>query len=425
MLLPLTILVFALIAAALTAYGADPAWMTHSRGLDVIMLSRRLELPMLGLALIGCAVVLAFVISGRWRVWWLIGLMPILALFAHRFVTDPARAWQVDADARFVPAEQATFVRDADWVVGLSFDGEDYAYPYNVLYDAPVVAQAIPKRRMVLFWSPFANRAVAAETDWTFKPRELEVVSMPANALLVYNARIGQFINGLTGVTPAGQHFTGWLSTLATSKMTFGQWKQLHPATKVLIPPDGWRIGAPAAPIAPRYPIPNAPARTEAVEQVALIGTSRPTAVRESDVSSAPLNMLAGQEPLLMFRDSTGSLRAFARQANGDLTPRFYPISMPGHPSIAFTERDSKSSWATDGRAVDGPLKGEKLKPFDVDDRVYLNVIRFWYPDLVVLTPTPADVGQPPMAAPTARNRNSRRKTPRQKKAAVQVTASF
>jgi hypothetical protein len=405
MLYPLSILAAALAAAAFTAYGADPRWMLYPHGYELIMLSRRLQWPLVVLALLACATVLALVVGGRWRVWWLIGLAPILALFAHRFVTDPARAWQVDADAAFVFADQAWFVADTDWVVGLSFDGEDYAYPYSVLYDSPIVSQAAPRRRLVLIWSPFANRAIAAETDWTFKPRELEIVSMPANALLIYNGQLGQFINGVTGLTPSGQEPIGWLTTVSTDKMPFGLWKKLHPDTRVLQPPDGWRPGGPTAPLAPRYPVPHGTA-TDA--QVALIDTPLPLAVRDADVPANPVNLLAGTQPLLLMRDASGLLRAYQRQANGDLTPRFFPVLLANHPTAALSENDSNSLWTADGRAIDGPLKGEKLKPFDVDDGVNLSVAAYWYPNLTLLTPTPADIGQWPVKKQPQRLRGHR-----------------
>jgi hypothetical protein len=419
MLYPLFALIAALAAAAFTAYGADPRWMLYPHGYELIMLSRRLQWPLVTLALLACATILALVVGGRWRAWWLIGLAPVLALFAHRFVTDPERGWQIDADASFVAPEQASFVADSDWVVGLTFDGEDFAYPYSVLYENPVVVQAKPRRRLVLIWSPFANRAVAAETDWTFKPRELEIVSMPANALLIYNGQLGQFINGVTGLTPTGQTPVGWLTTISTVKMQYGQWRKLHPQTRVLQPPDGWHPGGPTEPLAARYPVPH---NVDGDAQVALIDTPRPLAVRDADVPAAPVNLLAGVQPLLLMRDAAGSIKAYQRQANGDLTPRFYPIVMAGHPSAALTERDSNSIWTADGRAIDGPLKGEKLKPFDVDDCVNLSVIRFWYPDVTILTPTPADIGQSPVK-PQPKSQRSHRARPTARRPA-RLTAS-
>jgi hypothetical protein len=211
-------------------------------------------------------------------------------------------------------------------------------------------------------------------------------------------------------------------------KMPWKTWRALHPDTLVLRPPEGWLAGAPAQPVAPRYPMYGVPVISP--DRVALIQAARPLVVKENDVKDALLNMVAGAvhpQPLLLFRDKAGLIRAFERQANGDLTPRFYPALAPGRGSTAvWTEKDSNSWWAEDGRAVDGPLKGEKLKPFVVDDQVNLDVIRFWYPDVLMITPKPADVGQPPHAAIRKPVRRSRARTPaaRTARARTAVTSS-
>jgi hypothetical protein len=205
--------------------------------------------------------------------------------------------------------------------------------------------------------------------------------------------------------------------------MTWKSWRALHPGTLVLCPPPGWTPGAPTQPAPPRYPMPGlAPGRLASTATVALIDGPRPMLVRDSDVTAVPLNMLVGRDPLLLFRDGAGAIKAYLRQANGDLTPRFYPISIVNHPGFAFSERDSNSFWADDGRALDGPLKGEKLKPFDVDDQVYLDVIRYWYPEAPLLTPQPADIGRAPAPPPRALARHGRLHKARLKRTALAVS---
>ena len=49
----------------------------------------------------------ATVISGRRRVFWLIGLGPILALFGHRFATDPNATMRSVENPAFVAADAA------------------------------------------------------------------------------------------------------------------------------------------------------------------------------------------------------------------------------------------------------------------------------------------------------------------------------
>jgi Protein of unknown function (DUF3179) len=406
-------------AAGAVTYGADPGWMRYSHGLELILLSRRLQWPLILASLAGCACLIAMVAAGRWRAVWLIGLAPVLALFAHRFIVDPAGAMDVDTDPNFISADSAKDVADNDYVVGLTFDEQAYAYPYAALYHHPVVVQARPRQRLILLWSAFANRAVAALTDWTVKPRELEIVSEPANALLIYNSELGEFINGVTGLTCDQRRPTGFETCVPTVKMSWKQWRQLHPQTLVLHSSDGVWADGPTGPIPPRYPMGRMPL---SATPVAFIQTPRPVMVREADVTAAPLNLVCGSDPLLLFRGGDGVMKAFFRQANGDLTPRFYPVSLPGHSSAVLGERDSNSSWTADGRAVEGPLKGEKLKPYDVDDQVYLEVLRFWEPNLQMIVPTPQDVGQAP-DAPARTHRKAARKT--RLRRAVAVTASF
>src|SRR5207302_2253924 len=113
-----------------------------------------------------------------------------------------------------VSAEQAPFLADGDYVVALHFGDTDYAYPYSILYRAPVVIQSDHDKRLVVMWSAFANRASAALVRRDIKARDLEVVSMPANALLLYNSRGGQFINGLTWLTVRRQRPTGFVAPI-------------------------------------------------------------------------------------------------------------------------------------------------------------------------------------------------------------------
>lgn len=418
MVLPLIFLTLAGAAAAVLAYGADPSWMAYRHGLEIILLSRRLQWPLVAVAIICCLVLLAMVVGGNWRAWWLIGLAPVLALFAHRFIASPVARLQVSADPVFASPDEIKSIAADDYVVGLTYDAESYAYPYDALFSYPVVVQTQPQRRVVLIWSAFANRAVASLTDWTLRAHDLEIVSTPANSLLVYNTRLGQFINGITGLTPDGQKPAGFVSQIPTVKTTWKNWLALHPLTKIFQPPQGYAPG-PTVPLSPRYVIPGQRAISDTM--VTLIQTQHPVAILDSDIQSRPLNLTAAFEPLLIFRGADGLARAFLRQANGDLTPRFFAVS-----PVLFSENDSSSSWALDGRAVSGSLKGEKLRPFDVDEHVNLDVLQYWYPNLTVITPRPGDWGaQPRMVAKSAtRHREHRRRHERSAEVAALTPSS-
>ena len=92
MFVPILLILVALLGAAFAAYGTHPDLAVLSHGVDVILWSRRLEWPLLCLALVMCLALLALVVSGRRRAWWLLGLGPVLVMFTHQFSTNPLGA---------------------------------------------------------------------------------------------------------------------------------------------------------------------------------------------------------------------------------------------------------------------------------------------------------------------------------------------
>ena len=131
----------------------------YPHGLEIILWSRRLQWPLVSVSLIACILLIALAISGRRRAWWLVGLAPVLALFAHRFALGPAAGrTNIAENPAFVSADQAKIL-DEDWIVGLTFGDDHFAYPYAALFSTPIVIQADHEKRMMLIWSAYANRA--------------------------------------------------------------------------------------------------------------------------------------------------------------------------------------------------------------------------------------------------------------------------
>jgi len=169
--IPLLLLVFAILAGAVVAYGPNAVWAQYPHGLDFIIWSRRLEWPLVALSIILCITLLGLIVSGKRRAWWLIGLGPVLALFVHRFVTDPAGGLGIIDNPAFASAADNPALPDDDYVVGLHFGDFIYAYPYSILFDNPVVLQSDHDKRIMLMWSAFANRAVVTTIAREFRAR--------------------------------------------------------------------------------------------------------------------------------------------------------------------------------------------------------------------------------------------------------------
>jgi hypothetical protein len=384
MLLPLLLIIPALLAMGTVAYGMGPNWAAVPHGVELILFTRRFEGVLVVVSLALCVGLIALVAGGKRRSWWLLALLPIVLLFMHHFGPGQ-RSWRVHDDAAFESAEEAGWLRDGDWVVGLEANGAYYAYPYSLLYAAPVVVQSQQARRIMLMWSPFANRARAYWIDRQIKARELEVVSMPANALLLYDSRYGQFINGLTGRTMEGDKPIGFHDPLETVKMTWGQWRGQHPGTRVLMPIPGQSAG-PAGVLRPYYKLPQTGGKRPQGTAIALIDAPGPVAVEH--VTEGPMNFRAGKEAVLLVRDeASGRLRAFDRSVGEEMYPEFRVN--PGrskHPKAVWVDSDTGGTWDRDGAALSGPLGKMKrrLKEWPVEEGLYWGVMKFWYPELEI-----------------------------------------
>jgi hypothetical protein len=380
MLRPLLIIVPAVAMAGVMAYGTDPRWASNSLGIDLIMHVRRLQWPLAFVSLGLCLGLIVMVTSGRRRAWWLLGLAPVLFLFVQRFSLSSVNRLAVWEEPLFVLPENAPFLQSDDYVVGLVFGDQAYAYPYAALYRTPVIVQSDRDKRMLLIWSAQANRAVGQRISRELMARDLEVVASPAGALLLYNTRLGQFINGLTGVTPDGARPLGFETPLLVTRMTWRAWREIHPQTQVMMPIDG-RATRPNAPLLP----PQGLAAGDVIAPetpIVFIAADTPVGLLDEGVTATPLNLMAGDVPIMVVRDERGIVRAFDRRMEPDLFPRFDLCRDPRRRGAAYVDADTDTGWSAEGVAVDGPRKGQSLVPISAEPDLYWGVMKHWYPQL-------------------------------------------
>jgi hypothetical protein len=416
--LPLLLIVVATLSGGVVAYGTYPRWMQYPHGLDIILWSRRLQWLLVSVSLIASILLIALAISGRRRAWWLIGLAPVLALFFHRFSNAPAIGRMLIVDnPHFISAAEAK-IADDEWVVGVKFGDANYVYRYSTLFAAPVIIQADHDKRMILIWSAYANRALAMPIGHDLRARDLEVVSTPANALLLYNSRSGQFINGLTGETTRHERPAGFsdATPLFTEKLPWKDWKARHqpPANMgAKISDDPVRVldrvasplaEGPSVPIQPSCPMPPLKLDRPAEERVALVGFHDPAMIETEDLAEVENTAPVDAVPLVIFRDEENRpLRAFARQVM-DENRQLVPVQLAVNEVVAlpagpmrrprrappprgqFIDINSNTGWNADGACVDDKanpqFKGRKLAPVHVDEGLPFAVMKFWYPNL-------------------------------------------
>jgi hypothetical protein len=384
--LPLLLIILATLSAGFAVFGTLPQWMLLDHGMQIITAARRLEWPLLTFSIVCCSVLLVLVGMRKQRALWLLGLAPVLAMLGQLFLNGTSGRWRVVDQPTLTAASEARFMDDTEYVVGLVFNGEPYAFPYRQLYNSPVVTMQNREKRMLLMWSAYANRAMAFHVTRQIKPRELDIVSMPANALLLYNSRVGQFINGLTGLTPDGKSPHDLLERIPVAKVTWGQWHAWHPNTQVTALPTF--SNAARAPIMPQYPMKvtqglKLPAETPVV----VFATTQPVAIEQKRIGEKPLNTYLGKQPILILRDpTTGQMKAFSR-VYGDYVSRFVANFSPTRAAkgVVLLDGETNSGWNAAGIAIDGDKQvvGKKLDAITTfEDSLYYGVMKQWYPDL-------------------------------------------
>jgi hypothetical protein len=428
-ILPLLLIFVALAAAAAVAFGTHPGWAQLEQGLAVILWSRRLQWLLVAVSILACVGLIALSITNRRRAWWLIGLAPVLALFAQRFAAEKVDAMGVAEDPAFVEVDKADFVKDDDWVVALRFADKAYAYPFANLFVQPAVVQTEHDKRLALFWNAYANRVLAFQATPELRGRDLEVVSTPSSSLLVYNAKYGQFICGVTGMTPDRKKPAGLGPAIATTKTTFAKWKAANPAGWVMRPsPRILALGLhpPTHPISPQYDLyasgqpASRPATSPAAgrRRVAVVGSIQPLAVDASSLSLKPNVVKADDLPTVLLRTEAGgnTFRAFGRKID-DLFLRFEPRKDPKLADVRMHDIETDSLWSAGGVAIGGNLqfRGRRLQPLPVDDDVDYEVMKWWVPELEVYAEAaPAAATRPSLAAVAGKagKRGTKKATP-------------
>src|SRR5205085_1642333 len=147
--------------------------------------------------------------------------------------------------------------------------------------------------------------------------------------------------------------------------------------TKLMAPSGRAIADAPTAPILPRgSQSQNDPT---ARRLIAMIPSTQPVAVREDQLTSSPMNVMAGSLPVLIFRDpGTQELRAYDRRIEEDLMPRFSLNFDRRRKGVFLIDADTNTGWSTAGVAVDGDkkMRGKKLRPIEIEQDLYWGVMK-------------------------------------------------
>jgi hypothetical protein len=133
-----------------------------------------------------------------------------------------------------------------------------------------------------------------------------------------------------------------------------------------------------------------------ATTTIVLVGTTQPAALRSDEVGPEPRNVQVDGETAFVFREAADKpVRAFScHLKKQDLFPHFTLDVNHKYKGGMFIDSDTGSGWSASGAWVDGmkdvrqEMKGTRLAPIPVQDGLYWGVMKFWYPELKLTSPT-------------------------------------
>ncbi|MCH8017563.1 MAG: DUF3179 domain-containing protein, partial [Acidobacteria bacterium] len=133
----------------------------------------------------------------------------------------------------FTSADNA-FLRDSDFVMGISLNGASRAYPLTMLAWHHIVNNEVNGKPMGMTYCPICNTAIAFESEVEGNVLQFDVVTNYRANLVMVDRQTGSWWQQLTGKAIQGKLSGTALKLIPVDLMTWGAWKKLYPDTRVL-----------------------------------------------------------------------------------------------------------------------------------------------------------------------------------------------
>ena len=282
-----------------------------------------------------------------------------------------------------VDASQITYLADDSRVIGFLVDGNAVAVPHNILWWHEIINFSFSSARLAVTYCPLTgssmafNRASAGGGEFGVSGLLFQ------NNLTMYDRTSDESLwPQMNRQAGCGARVGTQLEMFPVVEMTWAGWQSLHPGTKVVsentghdrnYTPDGYPYGD--------YELPNNPSLLFRMP------------IDERRLPKERLLGIPNLEGGIAFPffelDEEGSVRAVHETVAGESVVVFWDRARVGAMAyrpvhdgqpLTFEARDDRlfdvetgSAWRLDGRAVEGPLAGERLEP------VAEAYVAFWF----------------------------------------------
>lgn len=288
---------------------------------------------------------------------------------------------------RFLAAGDVDFLADEEAVLALSLDGEDRAYPVQVMIWHEIVNDTVAGVPVAVTYCPLCNSAVAYDRRLDDGAGGERVVDFGTSGLLfrsslvMYDRQTESLWSHFTGEAVAGFLTGAELDTIPVATVSWGDWRDAHPDGLVLSRDTGFDRDYGRNPYPGYDDIDEPPFLFDGEVDGRLAAKTRVVAVR-GDQESVAVDQaelaerrvvevaLDGRDLVVWLVPGTASALESATVADGrDVGATGVFVPEAGGRSLTFTaegdgfvDTETSTTWDVLGRGVDGPLADEQLE---------------------------------------------------------------
>ncbi len=273
----------------------------------------------------------------------------------------------------FTSADNA-FLRDSDFVMGISLNGASRAYPLTMLAWHHIVNNQVNGKPMGMTYCPICNTAIAFESEVEGNVLQFDVVTNYRANLVMVDRQTGSWWQQLTGKAIQGQLSGTALKLIPVDLMTWGAWKELYPDTRVLSRDTGFNHNYDLFPSGGSYTdwqkSDRIFPRLMKITDTRFRARETVLGVQVGDVYKAyPFSNLGelavindeinGVPVLILFDSKSQIASAFSRKVSEDILT-LEGITEGGE--VMIRDKNSGSVWDFEGRPIADETEGTKLE---------------------------------------------------------------
>jgi Protein of unknown function (DUF3179) len=307
----------------------------------------------------------------------------------------------IDRPKFVTTAEADGFLADREPVAVLELEGTARAYPLQILIWHEIVNDEIGGRPIAITYCPLCNSTVTFSRQVGGRTLDFGTTGKLRNAdLVMYDRQTESWWQQLTADAVVGELTGERLEVLPSQILSWSEFRRLHPDGEVLSRNTGHDRPYGENPYTGYDQPESSPFLFEGEtddslspkERVAAVATGNGEAVVYPFgrlAKSAPVNDSIDGSPIVVLFDSevgsaldsatiglgreVGAAAVFERRL-GRRTLAFRPGDRPGE----ALDRQTGSRWDLRGRAIGGPLEGERLRQVPHDDQFWFALAAFY-----------------------------------------------